>query len=1025
MNNTISTFSDFNKYRTIQILYKEQNHPLANNDYNFNYSNLFNKIESIRGNHHPNIYYQTENNILVNNKKNKDKNQNVINNLKQLSVKKKKIFNNNINILQFNNDICSKTPNPNFTGKKIFLSRYPLVNKNKIAENEKNKNNNIKYLLCNDGKDNKTLEINSTILDKCNNHGYLNINNGNLFSTKIEKELNDILNKNKNLKTENNSDNYKSPFNDKSSYISLINNNNESKCKNNNENYITKENKIIKEQKGIYINRNDLYNQYLNSNIVKRKVLFIDKYNNTLSNDNTITLLTDEKDLLLEKYLIRKDDKGNDIDLPLLQRYNKAVNQNTKFMTEFNNNLGKQSNTTNDQTQSNSLSQLVKNQFTKHNYRNIKIAGKKTEYEHYNPNITNTENKEGEIKKEESFNNILSNINKNKNQNGTRKNVKRVTLSNGIKDILGVIKAKPVGQKKKKKKNNQNNQNKSITKNNEVNEKKRKGILKRGKKKLVRLLSQPNIISNVYQISHKIYFNKEKEIKSLINVPIIVKDIRGKKMRVTLIRKKDKIIPINDEGKEVKNAKILNELYEKIKEKIKSQEEKNLLPKKRLSFNPTKLSINSLKLFEDSDGKSDISKSDSEDLNKKEVNEEEIKKENSDEKRNNSKIKIKSPIKDKKNVLSNISKKPSFHDSPKSKEKKPENQPIDDYNNNIKKVKINDDTSFYKEEDDFVKDFNFEFYSSEDETSTVSLQKLMRQTRKKINKYLFQLFEYISKNAEIERFKKEDLIKFLIDKDFRNNFRLLKEQIIKLRELVRDSLDPEGKDKKKKIYIKDLEIINYIYRYIKDKNSLFYKSIYKRIKKEQEEERKQNKMEGNYNKLIEMLKNSYVEGRKKNNFSLFSQRKREYSEDKTKNKNTTKKFKKRKAHKDLEYISQDEKKLLLLNEINLTNEIRYQISISNDKESKEKFKNLLNKIESLRKLSGDEYVKSLKENFLMFKDEAEEILNAKDIEERLNGFIDDLNFQRNNLKDKHRYIMSSMLIKDNKFLSIFDNEVLD
>ena len=301
----------------------------------------------------------------------------------------------------------------------------------------------------------------------------------------------------------------------------------------------------------------------------------------------------------------------------------------------------------------------------------------------------------------------------------------------------------------------------------------------------------------------------------------------------------------------------------------------------------------------------------------------------------------------------------------------------------------------------------------------------MRQTRKKINKYLFQLFEYISKNAEIERFKKEDLIKFLIDKVFRNNFRLLKEQIIKLRELVRDSLDPEGKDKKKKIYIKDLEIINYIYRYIKDKNSLFYKSIYKRIKKEQEEERKQNKMEGNYNKLIEMLKNSYVEGRKKNNFSLFSQRKREYSEDKTKNKNTTKKFKKRKAHKDLEYISQDEKKLLLLNEINLTNEIRYQISISNDKESKEKFKNLLNKIESLRKLSGDEYVKSLKENFLMFKDEAEEILNAKDIEERLNGFIDDLNFQRNNLKDKHRYIMSSMLIKDNKFLSIFDNEVLD
>jgi Spy/CpxP family protein refolding chaperone len=53
----------------------------------------------------------------------------------------------------------------------------------------------------------------------------------------------------------------------------------------------------------------------------------------------------------------------------------------------------------------------------------------------------------------------------------------------------------------------------------------------------------------------------------------------------------------------------------------------------------------------------------------------------------------------------------------------------------------------------------------------------------------------------------------------------------------------------------------------------------------------------------------------------------------------------------LEFISYDEKKKLILGEINLTNEIRYQISIANDKESKEKFKKLLNKIEALRNLS--------------------------------------------------------------------------
>ena len=221
-------------------------------------------------------------------------------------------------------------------------------------------------------------------------------------------------------------------------------------------------------------------------------------------------------------------------------------------------------------------------------------------------------------------------------------------------------------------------------------------------------------------------------------------------------------------------------------------------------------------------------------------------------------------------------------------------------------------------------------------------------------------------------------------------------------------------------------MINYIYRYIKDKNSLFYKSIYKRIKTEKEEEEHNLNSGGNYSKIVEMLSKSYKEGKRKKEFSIYSKRSRDYTEDKIHPRANSKKvFKKKKTHRDLEIISQDEKKLLILGEINLTNEIRYQISIANDKESKEKFKNLLNKIEALRLLSGDEYVKSLKDNFTMFKEEAEEILKAKEIEERLNGFIDDLNYQRNNLKDKHRYIMSLMNIKDNKFLSSFENEVSD
>ena len=107
-----------------------------------------------------------------------------------------------------------------------------------------------------------------------------------------------------------------------------------------------------------------------------------------------------------------------------------------------------------------------------------------------------------------------------------------------------------------------------------------------------------------------------------------------------------------------------------------------------------------------------------------------------------------------------------------------------------KQVKIED--NFYKEVDDFLKDFNFDFDSSEDETSSTSIQKLLRLTRKNLNKYLFQIFEYISKNiSDIDTFKKEDLIKLLMYRDVRNQFGLLKVQIVKLRELERDSLESE------------------------------------------------------------------------------------------------------------------------------------------------------------------------------------------------------------------------------------------
>ena len=984
MNNTITSFSIFSKYRTIPILATIQSQS-TDDRLKYNYSNHLNQIESIKSNLYSHSYLQTDPLSNIKNKKQK-----VIPSIKHLNINKRKIFSNNINLLKFNNDICSKTVNNNFIGKKIILSKYPLMNLNKISTNKEN----------NDGKENKAIEINSTFFEN-NGFGIMNGNKGQYYLRKIEKELNDILNKTKKNKLENNVDNHKSHVINQSQN-SLFNHNNDSKIKMKNENHFLKENKIINENKenilNKKVNKKDLFKHYLNSNIIKRKVLFIDKNNNTVSNDNTITLLSDEKDFLLDKYLTQKDDKGNEVNLPLLQKYNKAVDKNGKFLNEFNNKQGQQTNTTTEQTQSGSLSQLIKDRFTKQNYKNQKITGIQNEYDYY------------KNKKNNTIENLTMNLYKTQNPSlEKRRNRRNNNKTNELNDIFGVIKAKTIGPKTKKEKK------KNISpKKEKVEEKNKK------KKKLSRNLSQSDVVSSVYHISRKFLLDKDKDLKSLINIPIYVKGKRGKSIKVTLVKKANNFIPVNEKGENITNPKLLHKFYEQAKLKINNEKEKKLLPKKRMSVNPITTFFNPIKInIDDEEDKekenSDLSKSLNEDMDKKEeIIITPVKKEEKNDKVSD--LKTKSSMKRKRTLLSEYNKRPSEINTPKPKVKiiipKEEKEKNDDLD--------------YKEEDDFVKDFNFEFYSSEEEDLTVSFQKLMRLVRKKINKYLFKIFEFIAKNADIENFKKDDLTKFLIDKEFRNNFRLLKEQIIKQRELVRDSLDPEGKDKKKKIYIRDSEMINYIYRYIKDKNSLFYKSIYKRIKTEKEEEEHNLNSGGNYSKIVEMLSKSYKEGKRKKEFSIYSKRNRDYTEDKIHPRANSKKvFKKKKTHRDLETISQDEKKLLILGEINLTNEIRYQISIANDKESKEKFKNLLNKIEALRLLSGDEYVKSLKENFTMFKEEAEEILTAKEIEERLNGFIDDLNYQRNNLKDKHRYIMSLMNIKDNKFLSSFENEVSD
>jgi hypothetical protein len=112
-----------------------------------------------------------------------------------------------------------------------MLSKYPLLNRNKISANKNNKN--------------KTLEINITFFERNSDQKYLNMNKGDYLLIKIEKELHALLNK-KNDSIESHKDTNKTQYN--KSFYSLINNSNDSKIKL--KNLLFSQNIINKESNG-------------------------------------------------------------------------------------------------------------------------------------------------------------------------------------------------------------------------------------------------------------------------------------------------------------------------------------------------------------------------------------------------------------------------------------------------------------------------------------------------------------------------------------------------------------------------------------------------------------------------------------------------------------------------------------------------------------------------------------------------------------------------------------------------------
>ena len=116
---------------------------------------------------------------------------------------------------------------------------------------------------------------------------------------------------------------------------------------------------------------------------------------------------------------------------------------------------------------------------------------------------------------------------------------------------------------------------------------------------------------------------------------------------------------------------------------------------------------------------------------------------------------------------------------------------------------------------------------------------------------------------------------------------------------------------------------------------------------------------------------------------------------------------------------QNEKNKLLVEEMNLINEIKFYMSTMDDPESQRKFENLLKQIENYRKLNDKEYIESIKQTFGSFKEEIEEIFRTKEIEDRINGFITNLDKDVNRVEIKRSFYESLLNIVDHRFKTIF------
>ena len=112
---------------------------------------------------------------------------------------------------------------------------------------------------------------------------------------------------------------------------------------------------------------------------------------------------------------------------------------------------------------------------------------------------------------------------------------------------------------------------------------------------------------------------------------------------------------------------------------------------------------------------------------------------------------------------------------------------------------------------------------------------------------------------------------------------------------------------------------------------------------------------------------------------------------------------------------ENEKLELMAKEISLSNELKQHIRETLNKQFKIRLQNILEKIESYQELNTNDYVETFKNNYSLLKEEMDQVLRDKETEERINGFMDNLDIERNIFEAKWNFCNEMISVLDNKF----------